>query len=305
MNSKQDGTFFFCQMTFYEELTELITKTALLFNAFVSGVIALSTHCVFADEPIPIGHRGMLRHAPENTLPAFAVCLELGIGFELDVRTTKDGHLVVIHDDSVERTTDGPGCSIRKLTLKQVKQLDAGRWFDPVFTGVRIPTLEETFELIKQRKRGPTLIALNIKQVNRAGEAKLVSLVEKYDLIEETFAFDQNAELSKRLKKLNPNFRIGQNVSRQNLKERIQENFLDSFLLTFAPTSEEVKLLHQHGKQVIYNFAGPGEFRRNPKVWSQVREAKIDGMLTDYPLECKAVWRKSDKLQQIPKPKPK
>ena len=277
---------------------DLINKALFCAAVVILSSVVSGPRCVIAGDPVLIAHRGMLRHAPENTLPAFAVCLELGMGFELDIRTTKDGHLIVIHDDSVERTTDGPACSIRELTLKQVKQLDAGRWFDPVFTGVRIPTLKETFELIKQRKRGPTIIALNIKQVNKAGEAELVSLVEKYNLIDETFAFDQNVELSKRLKKLNPNFRIGQNVSRKNLKGRIQENLLDSFLLTFAPTPEEVKLLHRHGKQVIYNFAGSGEFRRNPKVWLQVREAQIDGMLTDYPLECKGVWRKSDKLQR-------
>ncbi len=270
----------------------MINKTISCLTVLVLSFVVSNPHCVIADDPVLIAHRGMLRHAPENTLPAFAVCLELGIGFELDVRTTKDGHLIVIHDDSVERTTDGPSRSVREMTLKQVKQLDAGSWFDPVFTNVRVPTLEETFALIKQRKRGPVIIALNVKQVNRAGEAKLVSLVEKYDLIEESFAFDQNAEISKRLKKLNPKFRIGQNVNRKNLAARLQENFLDSFLVTFAPTPEEVQLLHQHGKQVIYNFAGPGEFRRNPKAWSLVREAHIDGMLTDYPLECRATWRK-------------
>ena len=73
---------------------------------------------VQASDPIPVAHRGLLRHAPENTLPAFAACLELGMGFELDIRTTKDGYLVVLHDDSVKRTTNGPayttpGCSSR------------------------------------------------------------------------------------------------------------------------------------------------------------------------------------------------
>ena len=73
-------------------------------------VFAASEAPASADEsksipPIPVAHRGLLRHAPENTLPAFAACLELGMGFELDIRTTKDGHLVVLHDDNVQRTT--------------------------------------------------------------------------------------------------------------------------------------------------------------------------------------------------------
>lgn len=255
------------------------------------GLIDGRASHVFAADPIPIAHRGMLRHSPENTLPAFAVCLELGMGFELDIRTTKNGHLVVLHDDSVERTTDGPSKSVRDLTLAEIKQLDAGSWFDAAFAGVRVPTLEETLSLIKKRKRGPTVIALNVKQLNRDGEAKLVALVEKYELLDESFAFDQAAEMSQRLKSLNPKFRIGQNVNRKSLDGRLNDDFLDVFLLTYAPTAAEVSRLRKHEKQVLFNFAGPGDSRRNPTVWQQVQQAGIDGMLTDYPLECRTVWR--------------
>ncbi|MFV1967156.1 MAG: glycerophosphodiester phosphodiesterase family protein [Pirellulaceae bacterium] len=252
-----------------------------------------------ATDPIPVAHRGLLRHAPENTLPAFAACLELGMGFELDIRTTQDGHLVVLHDDSVERTTNGPNRSIRDMTLDEVRQLDAGGWFDPSFTGVRVPTLEETLALVKNRKRGSTIIALNVKQLTPDGEAALVSLVEKYALLDESFAFDQSAEISRRLKKRNPDFRIAQNVNRKSLGTRLQEDFLDVFLLTFAPTPEEVHQLHEHDKQVLFNFAGPGEARRNSAVWKQVRDAGIDGLLTDYPLECRRAWRPPERSEKV------
>ena len=260
---------------------------------FSAGLI-VCTCCVSfgqTDAPIPVAHRGLLRHAPENTLPAFATCLELGMGFELDIRTTKDGHLVVLHDDSVQRTTNGPTQSIRNMTLEEVRQLDAGSWFDAAFTGVRVPTLEETLALVNNRKRGSTIVALNVKQLMPDGAAKLVSLVEEYGLLDESFAFDQDAETSRRLKELNPKFRIGQNVDRQSLDARLQEDFLDVFLLTFAPRAEEVDRLHKHQKQVLYNFAGPGDFRRDPVVWKRVRDVRIDGMLTDYPLESRAAWR--------------
>lgn len=242
-----------------------------------------------ATAPIPVAHRGLLRHAPENTLPAFAACLELGIGFELDIRTTTDGHLVVIHDDNVKRTTDGRSRSVRDMTLKEVKRLDAGSWFDEAFAGERVPTLEETLSLVSQRKRGLTIIALNVKDVTREGEAKLVTLVEKHNLLSESFAFDQSDAMSRRLKKLNPAFRIGQNVSRQSIEDRLEEGLLDCFLLTSTPTAEEVSRLHEHGKQALFNFAG--ESRRDPQAWKQAASAGIDGLLTDYPLECRAAWR--------------
>ena len=244
-----------------------------------------------AADPILVGHRGLFRHAPENTLPAFAACLELGMGFELDIRTTKDGHLVVVHDDDVQRTTNGSSRSLRDMTLAEIRLLDAGSWFDPAYAGVQLPTLEDILALVKARKRGTTVIALNVKQITQEGEAKLVALVEKYGLFDDSFAFDQDAATSRRLKALNPGFRIGQNVGRKTLDARLKENFLDVFLVTFAATAEEVNQMHDQQKQVLFNFAGPGEFRRNPAVWKLVRDAGIDGMLTDFPLECRAVWR--------------
>jgi glycerophosphoryl diester phosphodiesterase len=262
---------------------------SVLFTALF--LLNAGTVSVNGADPIAIAHRGLLRHAPENTLPAFAVCLELGMGFELDIRTTKDGHLVVLHDDSVKRTTDGPARSVRDMTLAEIQQLDAGTWFGQSFAGLTVPTLEETLSLVKERKCGVTIIALNVKQLNRDGEAKLVALVEKYQLLEESFAFDQNAEMSHRLKLLNPKFRIGQNVNRTSIQTRIDEDFLDVFLLTGTPTSEEVNLLHDQGKQALFNFAGNGEGRRNSSVWKQVQAAGIDGILTDYPLECRTAWR--------------
>jgi glycerophosphoryl diester phosphodiesterase len=241
--------------------------------------------------PIAVAHRGLLRHAPENTLPAFAACLELGIGFELDVRTAKDGQLVVLHDDNIQRTTDGPSQSVRDLTLRELKQLDAGSWFDKAYAGVRVPTLEETLSLISRRKRGPTIIALNVKDVTRDAEASFVALVEKCDLLSESFAFDQSDEMSRRLKERNAAFRIGQNVNRQSIDARLAEGLLDCFLLTSLPAADEVLKLRRQSKQALFNFAGTGEGRRNPAAWQQAAEAGIDGLLTDYPLECRSTWR--------------
>ena len=71
-----------------------------------------------SDRPSIVAHRGLLRHAPENTLANFAACLKLHLGFELDVRRSKDGHLVCVHDATVDRTTDGQG-EVEEKTLAQ------------------------------------------------------------------------------------------------------------------------------------------------------------------------------------------
>lgn len=256
---------------------------------FISGLISLGT--VQAEDPILVAHRGLLRHTPENTLPCFAACVELGIGIELDIRTSKDGKLVVLHDNTLGRTTDGPNRSVREFTLKELKKFDAGSWFHSSFKNVGVPTFEETLALIKTRKRGRTILALNVKDISPEGEKEFVDLVEKYGLLEESFAFDQGVESSLRFKKHNPKLKIGANVNRKSIDARLQEGLLDVFLVTFVPTADEVKRLHANGKLVVYNFGGSGENRRNPKAWSLAKASGLDGMLTDYPLECRLHWR--------------
>src|ERR1700694_5632211 len=90
-----------------------------------------------------VGHRGAMGHRPENTIASFEHALDLGAEWiELDVHLTRDGALAVIHDEAVDRTTDGHGL-VRDHTLAELKQLDAGAWFDPAYAGQRIPTLDE------------------------------------------------------------------------------------------------------------------------------------------------------------------
>jgi glycerophosphoryl diester phosphodiesterase len=101
--------------------------------------------------PLNIAHRGASAAAPQNTLSAFKRAIELGAdGVELDVHLSADGVPVVIHDFTVDATTDGSG-RVADMTLAQLKQLDAGSYFDPAFAGERIPTLEEVLKAIGSR----------------------------------------------------------------------------------------------------------------------------------------------------------
>ena len=98
--------------------------------------------------PLIIAHRGYRARYPENTLAAFEGALEIGAPMiELDVTLTRDRQVVVIHDESVDRTTDGRG-RVADFTLAELKFLDAGAWFDPRFAGERIPTLAELLDLV-------------------------------------------------------------------------------------------------------------------------------------------------------------
>jgi glycerophosphoryl diester phosphodiesterase len=96
-------------------------------------------------------HRGASKFAPENTLPALEKAIELGFEYiELDVRETRDGIPVLMHDNLIDRTTNGSG-QLSDFNLEELKKLDAGTWFSEEFAGTRIPTLEEALQLIKGR----------------------------------------------------------------------------------------------------------------------------------------------------------
>lgn len=101
--------------------------------------------------PLIFAHRGASKAAPENTLPAFEAAIRLGAdGVELDVQYTSDSALVIFHNPSLEKTSTGAG-RVTAHTLTELRALDAGSWFSSQFTGVRIPTLDEVLELLKDR----------------------------------------------------------------------------------------------------------------------------------------------------------
>ena len=133
-------------------------------------------------------HRGDLINHPENTMPAFISSFNMGVdAIETDVRCTKDGHLVLIHDRSVERTTNGVGF-IDQMTLKEVKNLDAGSYKGNDFKGYQIPTVDEFLEWVKDTD---LVINWELKEYpvelgDRAYKTAdmLIEKIEKYGLCE-------------------------------------------------------------------------------------------------------------------------
>jgi len=131
--------------------------------------------------PLILAHRGASAHAPENTLSAFELALmQRAHGVELDAKLSADGEIVVIHDATVDRTTDGKG-RVSQLTLAALRELDAGSFFSEKFSGEKIPTLAEVFEAIGDQAR------INVELTNyatpRDGLAdKVCDLVKRFGL---------------------------------------------------------------------------------------------------------------------------
>ena len=158
--------------------------------------------------PIIIAHRGASAHAPENTLAAFELALRQGAdAIELDAKLSKDKQVVVIHDQSVERTTEGKGY-VNEWTLAELRKLDAGSHFDIAFQGEPIPTLDEVFKAVGQ------LTFINIELTNYRSPydqlpERVASLVRRHKLSRRVLFSSFNFLALIRIRQLIPEAPIG------------------------------------------------------------------------------------------------
>jgi len=140
-----------------------------------------SINYVDLNRPTIFAHRGSSHYAPENTLAAFELALEQGAnGIELDAKLSADGQVIIMHDDTVDRTTNGTG-RIKAMNLAEIKKLDAGSKFPPKFLPQKVPTLEEVFARVGGK------LFINIELTNYTSPAddlpeKVVSLIKNYHL---------------------------------------------------------------------------------------------------------------------------
>jgi glycerophosphoryl diester phosphodiesterase len=170
------------------------------------------THSLWLAErpatPLNIAHRGASRIAPQNTLAAFEKALELGAdGIEFDVRRSADGVPVVIHDSTVDATTDGTG-RVDAMELAQLKRLDAGSSFDSAFAGERIPTLAEVLKTLG----GKLFLNIELKVTgvfDRGLEQAVVDLVEEHALEEYVLVASFNPFALRRMQQIAPRIPTG------------------------------------------------------------------------------------------------
>ena len=238
-----------------------------------------------------VAHRGLLRHSPENTLSNFRACLELRIGFEVDVRRTKDGHLVCVHDDTVDRTTKGSG-AVSDMTLEQIKRLDASARFDPKFQGERIPTFDEVLTVIEKHAREPVLIAIDLKaqdiEADCVKAAKAKGVLGKLLFIGNTI---ENPQVRRNLKGTDVAAQVASLAS--NLSQALSDKDSDWAYLRFVPTRDEVAQIHKAGKRIF--IAGPTVAAFERANWISAIRSGVNAILTDYPLELAQEVRSSEK----------
>jgi glycerophosphoryl diester phosphodiesterase len=246
----------------------------------------------FAEEPTAgerkqvdnVAHRGATGYAPENTIAGFDLAVDMKADYiEIDVQRSKDGELVIIHDTTVDRTTDGTG-KVGDLTLQQLQGLDAGSWKGESFTGESIPTFEE----ILDRYHGKVGILIELKapelypgieeQVAEALKERNLDQPQNEKIIIQSFNF----ESMKKTDKLLPKVPVGVLTSNRThtTSEALKEfsTYAEWFNPSYGIVTEEVvDQVHAQGMQI-------GSWTvRSQEAADFLYEMNVDAIITDYP----------------------
>jgi glycerophosphoryl diester phosphodiesterase len=220
-------------------------------------------------------HRGDAINAPENSMSSIRSAIDKGVdAIELDIMMTKDGVIVLNHDDDLQRTAGVPS-SIKDMTYEEVAEIDIGILYDESFTGERIPTLEQVLEEVSEND---TFLILDLKSYDRKEEFtdEIIRLIEKYKAVDQVYVQSFNYDLLQEIRAKNEDIRIGQVLflSMGNLENldidfyTIRENML---------TERFIENAHSLNREV---WVWTVNIERNVH---EVLNYNIDGIITSYP----------------------
>lgn len=236
-------------------------------------------------EIVNVAHRGASGHAPENTMGAFQKGFEMKADYiEIDVQMTEDGELVVIHDTTVDRTTNGTGY-VGDLTLEEIRQLDAGSWFSEAYADEKVPTFEEVLDAF--RGKVGILIELKAPELYPGVEEKIADALMERNMDqpnnEKIIIQSFNHESMKKSKELLPDLPHGvlAGPSWANVTEEQLAQFA-TYADYFNPnmnivTDELVSDVHEAGMKIF-----PYTSRTQEQAF-HLFNLNVDGIVTDYP----------------------
>ena len=239
-------------------------------------LLALPLAAVAAPQRVVvIAHRGEHLHHPENTLPAIRAAIEAGASYvELDIRTTKDGALILMHDPSVDARTNGKG-AVQDLTLAEIRALDAG--------GARVPLFEEALAEL----RGKCGLYLDWKA---ATAESLVAALRRQKMVEQTVVYGSISKLEE-LQKLELRLRVmPEAVSAEALKRTLA--LLKPRVVAFDDRDFQDDIIHIARDAKVDIFVDRLGSDDNEAAWRDAVERGATGIQTDRPAELAAFLRR-------------
>ncbi|GAB2537697.1 glycerophosphodiester phosphodiesterase family protein [Gracilibacillus alcaliphilus] len=230
-----------------------------------------------------IAHRGASGYAPENTLAAFQKAVESGAtGIELDVRLTKDQVPVICHDPTIKRTSNGTA-AIHQSSLAELKQYDFGAWYDSEFVGEKIPTVEETLKLLKDKDVDINIEIKNGPVMQPGIEKVLVDLIDKYDMQDRILISSFDHHCLKRVAILDETIRIGfiLHMNLLHVFDYLKNSGVKTYSIHpnyFYVTDEMIEKARKHKVKVYPYTVNDKELGR------KYLEQGVDGLITNKPL---------------------
>ncbi len=211
-------------------------------------------------------HRGANEHCPENTYAAARKCIEWGVAYvEIDVRTSKDGVLYILHDASVNRTTNGRGL-LRSLTSDEIDKLDAGSWFNPSFALERVPRLEPYLRWIK----GQAKVYFDVKDCDLP---QLIKMVYDIGLENDCFFWFDAPKRALEFRQLDAKLPLKVNARTiddvRQAKERYQANIVEVGVGQLTP--ELIAACREQGLKIMAY-----EPQKKPDAFRQIVAAGVD-----------------------------
>jgi glycerophosphoryl diester phosphodiesterase len=239
-----------------------------------------------------VAHRGYSAVAPENTLPALAAGVLAGATFiEFDVRTSADGVPMVIHDRTVDRTTDGTG-HVWELTRDEIAGLDAGSWFSPAYAGIPVPLLSEVLDLLAPHAArpdlpeagvaGPIELLLEIKPPATTGQVEaILAQVGERGLLARTVVQSFDPEVVRLAGEVAPEVRRGLlrhgfDDDQVTLAKELGLDFCNPSLVAVLDDPGTVAELRDNGVRVMPWTAN------DPEQWPALVDAGVAGLITDH-----------------------
>jgi glycerophosphoryl diester phosphodiesterase len=238
-----------------------------------------SVTAALAQQPgvVAISHRGEHLHHPENTMPAYRAAAEAGADFiETDVRTTLDGKLVIMHDGSVDRCTDGHG-DVAAMTFDDIRKLDAGAKFaGGAFKGSPVPTFEEVLEFA----RGKIGVYIDAKRISAAD---LVAAVRKFGMEDHVVVYG-GPDLHRAVQKLEPRIKLMPEAGSVDLATKFVEELKPRVIAFDARDfKDEIIAVARRAKADIYvDRLGTAD---TPESWDDAVRRGATGIQSDHPAE--------------------
>jgi glycerophosphoryl diester phosphodiesterase len=225
-------------------------------------------------------HRGSTMLAPENTLATFRKVLGMGVDYiEIDVRTTKDGKLAILHDGTLNRTTNGEG-PMKNYTLAELKQLSAGKGYSEIYKEERIPTLEETIQLVAEwnkTHKHQTNLYVDCKDV---APAPLVKELKAGKLLKNA-VFYGNDDFLLALKKEYPKARLMPSLNKpQELEDKVKRLNPYAFDVRWTILNETIVAeIHRHKIKIFSDVLG---LLDTPANYKKATDMGVDLIQTDH-----------------------